>query len=355
MTKFSFKTPKVYTQHDPFDEDVSYKNYTMLMVAIEKHLEAAGRLIKEYVRRGVDLERCNSQGVNAVFVALIHQNYHAVRELVEVNGCDVQRVLPCGKSPLQAYAEITSINQSYFSRDILRTVGFKIGFLEVWHAIRRNKFLVATFYKIPRLPSYNFEKVDIPRNDAYNWVLDGVIVDGRVQRPEGDTDTAIDEKFFMKEYQLHQESERQQQESERRSRERREQELNERREQIRALAPYDYSTLMNQVNNLIEGIHALRTTNHPNITPTPATIVSQIHHPPKKYLPTLPREFVCSVCLEPFNNPVTTTAGNVYCKECIESSIAKGNLRDPLTNTPITRSLCPASLVYRMMNEYEEK
>lgn len=324
-SKFSFGSSQVYLKYNPFDEDVRFKNYTVLMVAIEKRMNDVKlkNMIDSYIERGIDFESCNSKGVNVLYVGMVNENSYVIKRMLECN-CDVQRVLPCGSSPLQAYAD--SAKKRSGGPYILKILGEKIGFLSLWKTIRRNKLLVTCFHDLYQ--RRHFFNVDFPRDESYNWILDGAVggVDdhGNLIFIDRDEYTAIDEKYFTEVFQKHQ--------------------------RRREIAEFLTQTRMRDEQSV--STHSMIKTNDDT---SEATSKSVINFLPKKYLSTLPKEFICSICLEPFNNPTTTSAGNVYCKECIESSIAKGNLRDPLTNTPITRNLCPASLVYRLMNEYEEK
>lgn len=321
MSKFVFKAESVYVSHDPYDEDENFHHYTIFMTAIHKKICAARRLLENYITRGIDLERCNSQGQNALYVACSSLNLGVILRLMMDSGCNIQRELPCGTSPIQAF--VNAVQKHSYVENILKAFGEKIGYDTLWKYIQRNRFLVNDFYSLSQ-----HEHNRVPRHELYNWVIDGATA-----RPASDTETIIDHKFIKKRLKENEE-------------------WKQISENIRNSLGAIVSAHVERNDGLLGRMNnADPVENERGII----TVEQTTSFPVKKYVSSIPKEFVCSICLQPYNNPVTTSVGNVYCKACIQSSIDNGNLRDPLTNTPITKTLCPAGLVYRMMNEYEEK
>jgi hypothetical protein len=72
----------------------------------------------------------------------------------------------------------------------------------------------------------------------------------------------------------------------------------------------------------------------------------------------LPDDYLCSICHEPFMNPMMTSAGSVYCKECIENWIKvvdeNSPILDPIHRTEILPTLYPALFVWVQMNKYKK-
>lgn len=71
------------------------------------------------------------------------------------------------------------------------------------------------------------------------------------------------------------------------------------------------------------------------------------------YSKNLPDNFTCTICLEPFLNPVTASSGRTYCKECITRWL-ENNDTDPVDRSnKITKTLIPNLVAWTMMNEYK--
>jgi ankyrin repeat protein len=73
-----------------------------------------------------------------------------------------------------------------------------------------------------------------------------------------------------------------------------------------------------------------------------------------QYLPTLPDDFRCAVCLGPFYDPCFSSCGSVYCRGCLQSILNYGIKHDPLTRREINKTVTPCDIIRRLMLNYVE-
>lgn len=91
------------------------------------------------------------------------------------------------------------------------------------------------------------------------------------------------------------------------------------------------------------------------IIPIRETIVKKIPKITPKYVEyndNLPRDFDCPICMCALQDPVITSIGNAYCRECITESWNSGNHNDPLTNLQMSDVFYDAIIIKKLMSNY---
>jgi hypothetical protein len=91
------------------------------------------------------------------------------------------------------------------------------------------------------------------------------------------------------------------------------------------------------------------------IHPAPQPVREPLSYPRATTRPeynSLPQKYHCSICTEPFLNPVLTSIGNIYCEECVTAWLQNHD-RDPTFNIPVTKTLVPALVTWTEMNEFK--
>lgn len=277
VPRYSFRNPRIYEAYDPQHEE-EYTYYTPIMAAIARGCDGAlRRLVTKMCQSEPDrnrlretIDRCNSRGLNALYLACLHSNLTAIGLLVQRMDADMFKTFPFQGHSMSLSTTTTPLQTfvSTFQRPVA-TLSEQQNILAIF-----NHLLTRSTTTLTRDDLFHI----ISPNDLFRHVF-----------------------------------------------------LNE------AMISYP---------------------SPPSSPPPPATSLpppspsfSPVPPPKKKYLETLPREFICSVCANPFDDPVLTSVGNVYCKACLNID-ATTNPVDPILGITISKKIFNAGFIQRLMNDY---